>query len=85
MLTFCRSVLPTGQHLSSPEGRHQSHQVPEGEGQGGQLQGETAAEEEEAPAAQLCILQTPTGATVHHRHVGGISWYLHSTVLSGES
>ena len=84
MLTFSRSVLSTRQHLSSPEGCHQSHQVSEGEGQGGQLQGEAAAEEE-APTAQLCILQTPSSAAVHHLHVGGISWYLHSAVLSGET
>ena len=41
-----RPLLPTGESLPPAARRHQSHQVSEGEGQGGQLQRETQTEEE---------------------------------------
>ena len=55
----------------------------EGEGEGGQLQGEDAAEEEES-AAQLCILQERESEVVDHISVSWLPGLLHSSLLSGE-
>ena len=78
-----RFVLQTRQCVSSSERRDQSHQVSEGEGEGGQLQGEDAAEEEES-AAQLCILQERESEVVDHISVSWLPGLLHSSLLSGE-
>ena len=78
--TISRFILPARQPVPPTEGRHQSHQVPEGEGQGCSLQRKDAAEEEEA-VIKLYLSEEQSCETAAHFHVHWSSGGLHSNVL----
>ena len=78
-----RPLLPAGESLPPAARRHQSHQVSEGEGEGGPLQRQAQTQEKE-PVTQFHISQKQTAPLVSHRNVSFSTWYLHPTVLCGK-